>query len=104
MRPIHVLGVVAAPVLFLLNLALAYRFATTPCEFPQRPLVTAFTVLSVGLMAVSGTLSFVTWRRTAGVDEERARFLVLVASMTTPLFIVVSLAMLFATWLVPPCV
>lgn len=102
MRTSLVVGVYAAPVMFLFNLTFAYLMATTSCQAPQVVLINGITVACMSAIVMTGMVSWSRWKslRARGDADQ---LLAMVGAAGAALFAMVNLMLLLATHFVPPC-
>ena len=102
MRTSLVVGVFAAPVMFLFNLMVAYLVATSTCQAPQVVMINGITVACLGAIVMTGMVS---WSRfkTLRARGDQDQLLAMVGAAGAALFAIVNLMLLLATHLVPPC-
>ena len=102
MRTSLVVGVFAAPVMFLFNLTVAYLVATSTCQAPQAVMINGITVACLGAIMMTGMVS---WSRFKSLRArgDQDQLLAMVGAAGAALFAVVNLMLLFATHVVPVC-
>lgn len=102
MRTSLVVGVFAAPVMFLFNLMAAYLVATSTCQPPQAAMINGITVACCAAIMMTGMVS---WSRfkTLRAKGDHDQVLAMLGAAAAALFAMVNLMLLAATRLVPPC-